>query len=326
MKEALLKMFAEHEGQFLSGEKISQQLGCSRTAIWKHIDELRKNGYQLESAPRKGYRLVSKPDEIQPHEVKVSLQTKWLGHEQTYYEAVSSTQSVAHRLAQEGAVEGHLVVANEQTAGKGRLGRKWYSRAGSTISMSLILRPELPPQRTPQLTLLAAVAVVRAIKQETGIDCSIKWPNDILINGKKLVGILTEMQSEPDVVHSVIIGIGINVNQTPDEFADEIETVATSLAIEKGASIKRAPLIAAILNQFEVLYELYISSGFSAIRSLWEAHSISIGTHLYARTTKEVIYGYAQGITDEGALLLKDEAGKTHQIYSADIEIASHPT
>ncbi len=284
MKEALLKIFEEHQGEFVSGEKISQQLGCSRTAIWKHIDELRKSGYELESAPRKGYRMVSKGDGIKPHEVKVKLKTERIGSEQTYFDAVESTQVVAHKLAQEGAQEGHAVIANEQTAGKGRLGRKWHSRSGTSISMSIILRPNLPPQQTPQMTLLTAVAVVRAIKQQTGISCQIKWPNDILINGKKLVGILTEMQADPDVVHSVIVGIGVNVNQQASDMAPDIREIATSLAIEKGEAVERAGLIAAIFNEFEALYDLYLESGFSTIRSLWEAHSISVGTFLYART------------------------------------------
>lgn len=325
MKEKLLKIFEEHQGEFVSGEKISQQLGCSRTAIWKHIDELRKNGYELESAPRKGYRMVSKGDGIKPHEVKSKLKTERIGREQTYFEATESTQIIAHKLAQDGACEGHVVIANEQTAGKGRLGRKWHSRSGTSISMSIIMRPNLPPHQAPQLTLLTAVAVVRAIKQEVGIHCKIKWPNDILINGKKLVGILTEMQAETDLVQSVIIGIGINVNQQANEMAPDIREIATSLAIEKGEGVERAGLIAAIFYEFEQLYDLYLESGFSAIRPLWEAEAISVGTYLYARTMHEVIYGYAKGITDEGILLLVDENGKTHHIYSADIEIATQP-
>jgi BirA family biotin operon repressor/biotin-[acetyl-CoA-carboxylase] ligase len=323
LKEQLLKIFADHPGEFVSGEKISQQLGCTRTAIWKHIDELRKNGYEVESAPRRGYRLVSKGDGIHSHEIKVELKTSRLGSEITYFDAIESTQIIAHQLAQSGHKEGHVVIANEQTAGKGRLGRKWHSRSGTSVSMSLILRPELPPQKTPQLTLLTAVAVVRAIKTSTGVDSQIKWPNDVLVNGKKLVGILTEMQADPDFVHSVIIGIGLNVNQRLEDFDPDIRQLATSLAIEKNESLERAPIISAILNEFETLYDLYLQEGFRPIRVLWEAHSVSIGTYIYARTMREVIYGFAKGITDEGVLLLEDEQGKTHQIYSADIEIAS---
>lgn len=323
LKEKLLKVFAENPNEFISGEKISQQLGCTRTAIWKHIDELRKNGYEVESAPRKGYRLVRKGDGIHSHEVKVGLQTKRIGHEISYYEEIDSTQIVAHQLAQNQVKEGHIVIANEQTAGKGRLGRTWHSRRGTSVSMSLILRPELPPQKTPQLTLLTAVAVVRAIHASTGLDCQIKWPNDVLINGKKLVGILTEMQADPDFVHSVIIGIGVNVNQSREDFDPDIRDIATSLLIEKNEQVDRASVISAILNEFEMLYDLYLEEGFSPIKTLWETYSMSVGTNIYARTLKEVLYGYAVGITDDGVLLLRDESGETHSIYSADIEIAS---
>ncbi|MDT8859983.1 biotin--[acetyl-CoA-carboxylase] ligase [Alkalihalobacillus sp. MEB130] len=323
MKEKLLKIFADHPGQFVSGEMISQQVGCSRTAVWKHIDELRKNGYELESAPRKGYRLVSKGDGIHPHEVKVGLTTSRIGREITYFDATDSTQFTAHKLAQDGVGEGHVVIANEQTSGKGRLGRNWFSRKGTSISMSIILRPKLPPQKTPQLTLLTAVAVVRAIKKLTQINCDIKWPNDVLLDGKKLVGILTEMQADPDQVHSVIIGIGINVNQQKEDFDPTIQELATSLAIVKGETVERAQVISAVLNEFEELYDLYVKEGFGMIRTLWEANSISVGTYLYARTMRDVIYGFAKGITNDGVLIVEDQEGQEHYIYSADIEIAS---
>lgn len=321
MKEALLKIFQQHEGEFVSGEKISEQLGCSRTAVWKHIEELRKSGYELESAPRKGYRLLHKPDGIRPHEVKLHLQTKRFGREITYFDSVSSTQTIAHQLVQKGVEEGHVVIANEQTAGKGRLGRTWFSHRDTTISMSVILRPPLPPQQTPQLTLLTAVAVVRAINKATGLDCDIKWPNDVLINGKKVVGILTEMHAELDIVRSVVIGIGMNVNDKRDEIPASVKEVATSLAIEKGETLKRAPLIAEVLNEIEQLYDLYLDRGFKVIRPLWEAHSISLYRHIRARTAQNVIYGYAKGISDEGVLLIEDEHGNVHEIYSADIDI-----
>ncbi|WP_100372730.1 biotin--[acetyl-CoA-carboxylase] ligase [Bacillus sp. FJAT-45037] len=321
MKEKLLKIFLEHEGEYVSGEKISQELGCSRTAIWKHIEELRKNGYQLDSAPRKGYRMIFKANGIHTHEIKQYLKTEFLGQELTYFDEIDSTQFVAQKLAQSGVEEGHVVVANEQTAGRGRLGRIWHSKPNSTISMSIILRPELPPQKTPQLTLLAAVAVVRAIKKNTGLSCDIKWPNDILLGGKKLVGILTEMQADPDLVHSVIVGIGINVNQDEDDFADDIKDIATSLKVASKHTVDRARLIADLLAEFEWLYQQYINEGFGMIRPLWESHCISVGTNIYARTMKEVIYGYAKGITDDGVLLVEDEKGKVHSIYSADIEI-----
>ncbi|WP_231686756.1 biotin--[acetyl-CoA-carboxylase] ligase [Bacillus sp. JCM 19034] len=320
MKETLIKLLEENEGEFVSGEHISRLLGCSRTAIWKHIDTLRKNGYEVESAPRKGYRLIKRGDDIQPHDIKLNLKTDVFGQEQTYYPSIHSTQKVAQQLQQKGVKEGHLVVANEQTDGKGRMSREWYSPANTSVSMSLLLRPNVSPQKTPQLTLLTAVAIVRAIKRVTDVTAQIKWPNDVLINGRKLVGILTEIQSEPDVVHSVIIGIGINVNQTAEDIPPHLQEKSTSLLLESKKYVQRAELIAEVLNELEVLYKLYMNDGFEAIKLMWETHSISIGTYLTARTPTKNIYGFAKGITNEGCLLIEDESGEVHQIYSADIE------
>ncbi|WP_078553302.1 biotin--[acetyl-CoA-carboxylase] ligase [Bacillus alkalicellulosilyticus] len=320
MKAKLLELLESE--QFVSGEKISVELGCSRTAVWKHIEELRKNGYEVEAVPRKGYRIISRPNTISPHEIKMNLKTKAIGQEISYYKTTSSTQEIAHRLAQEGAVEGHVVIADEQTKGKGRMGREWHSPHGSSISLSIILRPKIPPQKAPQLTLLAAVSVVRGIKQTTGIDCDIKWPNDLLINGKKVVGILTEMQSEPDYIHSVIIGIGINVNHQEKHFSPDIKEIATSLAIEKKEEISRATLLRHIFSELEILYEDYIEHGFTTVKSLWECHAISLGKRIKARTMTGTLSGVAKGITDEGVLLLEDDDGVVHHIYSADIDIS----
>ncbi|WP_078430825.1 biotin--[acetyl-CoA-carboxylase] ligase [Alkalihalobacterium alkalinitrilicum] len=321
MKEKLLEMLSENETGFVSGEKISNHLGCSRTAIWKHIEELRKSGYEVEAVPRKGYRIKTRPNTISPHEIKVHLKTGKIGQELTHFESLPSTQEVAHRLAQEGALEGHVVIADEQTSGKGRLGRVWHSPIGTSISMSIILRPKVSPQKAPQLTLLAAVAVVKGIEKTTGLQCSIKWPNDILLNGKKIVGILTEMQSEPDYVHSVIIGIGINVNHKQEQFSSELREIATSLAIAKGEEISRAKLMSNVFYELEVLYDQYLQEGFDVIKPLWESHAINLGKRIIARTVQGVIEGVAKGITNDGVLLLEDDDKVIHQIYSADIEI-----
>lgn len=318
-KETLLKLLQSTE--FVSGEKISKELGCSRTAVWKHIEELRKMGYEVEAIPRKGYRIITSPNTIQPHDIKVHLQTSCIGQQLTYFESVPSTQDIAHRLAQEEAAEGHVVIADEQTRGKGRMGREWHSPLGTSVSMSIILRPKIPPQKAPQLTLLAAVSVVRAIKKTTGLDCEIKWPNDILINGKKVVGILTEMQSEPDYVHSVIIGIGMNINHTTEHFPEELQEKATSLMVEAGEEINRAVLLSHLFYELEQFYHDYLQQGFSVIKSVWECYAVSLGKRITARTLHGTLIGVAKGITDEGVLLLEDDIGDIHPIYSADIEI-----
>jgi BirA family transcriptional regulator, biotin operon repressor / biotin---[acetyl-CoA-carboxylase] ligase len=321
MRSKLLEMLIERQGEFVSGEAISHSLNCSRTAVWKHIEELRKAGYKLEAAPRKGYRIIHQPNLLTENEIKAGLVTNYVGKFVVYEQTASSTQEIAHRLARDGAVEGTLVVADEQIGGKGRLGRPWFSPLGTGIWLSLILKPKIPPQQAPQLTLLTAVAVIRGIESATGIHCDIKWPNDILLNDKKLVGILTEMQADPDQIHSVIIGIGLNVNQT--SFPKEISDIATSLFIEIGEEVNRATILHNILIQFEQLYEVFLEAGFLPIKQMWEAHAITIGRRITARTISGSIEGFAKGITDEGVLLLEDDFGTIHKIYSADIEFNS---
>lgn len=318
-RKKLLALFSEAKGDFISGQKISELLGCSRTAVWKHIEELRKEGFELEAVRRLGYRIVSTPDKVTANEIRLGLKTTILGQVIHYEEEVASTQKIAHQLAQEGAKEGTLVVAELQTAGRGRMDRTWFSPKGTGIWMSLILRPPIPPQKTPQLTLLAAVAIAQAIQEVTGLVPDIKWPNDILVHGKKCVGILTELQADPDRVHSVIIGMGINVNH--DQFPEELRDVATSLAIEKGENIKRARLIQEVLTKMETLYRQYLQHGFLPIKLLWEGYAISIGNEITARMLNGTIRGVARGITDEGVLMLEDADGVIHYIHSADISL-----
>lgn len=322
IRRTLLEMFTNSEDEYVSGQKISDMLGCSRTAVWKHIEDLRKEGYELEAVRKKGYRIVQKPNKVSENELRLGLHTNRIGQSIHYEETVDSTQKIAHRLAQEGAIEGTVVVAEEQTAGRGRLDRAWYSPKHTGVWMSIILRPALPPQRAPQLTLMAAVATVQAIQEVTAISPDIKWPNDILINGKKAVGILTEMQADSDRIHSVIIGLGINVNQQKEHFAPAIQDIATSLKLESGKDINRALLMQTIFLKLEQLYDEYLTNGFKVIKLLWEAHAVSIGKHIIARTLTGTIEGFAKGITDDGVLLLEDAHGHIHQIHSADIELA----
>ncbi|EEL51384.1 Biotin--[acetyl-CoA-carboxylase] synthetase [Bacillus cereus Rock3-44] len=285
------------------------------------MEDLRSEGYELEAVRRLGYRIASKPDKVTSNEIQLGLQTEFIGRTVYFEESVESTQHIAAKLAYEGAAEGTIVVAEEQTAGRGRLSRKWHSPKGTGIWMSIILRPAIPVHHAPQLTLLAAVSVAQAIEKCIGVNVGIKWPNDILIEGKKAVGILTEMQADPDKINAVIMGIGINANQSKEHFADEIKEIATSLAIESGKPIVRAELMQQIFLQMEKLYEEYIKNGFSVIKLLWESYAISIGKEITARTMKETITGTAKGITADGVLILEDRTGHIHHIHSADIEI-----
>jgi BirA family transcriptional regulator, biotin operon repressor / biotin---[acetyl-CoA-carboxylase] ligase len=321
IREELLTLFCNCEEDFISGQALSEKLNCTRTAIWKHIEELRKEGYSIEAVQKKGYRLISRPDRFTEDTIKYGLTTKYLGQNLIAYDKVTSTQKLAYQFAQEGVNDGTIVIAEEQTLGKGRLDRAWHSPAGTGIWMSMIIRPKLLPHQAPQLTLLTAVAIVRAIENHLNIDCEIKWPNDILIGGKKAVGILTELHADPDRINSVIIGIGINVNTKENDFPDELKQIATSLTIAKGEEVNRVSLVQAILVSFENLYENYLTHGFEMIKLLWESYSTSIGKEIVARTLHGSIKGYAKGITSEGVLMLEESDGKMHYIHSADIEL-----
>jgi BirA family biotin operon repressor/biotin-[acetyl-CoA-carboxylase] ligase len=320
IRKKLLDAFTNAGESFLSGQYLAEIIGCSRTAVWKHIEELRKDGFELEAVRKKGYRIVSTPEAVSDDEIRLGLQTKFIGQNILYQESVPSTQKIAHRLANENATEGTVVIAEEQISGKGRMGREWHSPKYTGIWMSLILRPNISLANAPQLTLLAAVSVVQAIEEIAGLRPEIKWPNDLLLNGKKLTGILTELHAEADRIHSIIIGIGINVNQQLSDFPAELHPIATSLAIEKGEKISRSALIRSIFKHFENLYLQYLEEGFSPIKLLWESYAISIGKQIKARTLNEVIEGIALGITDDGVLQIQDHNGKIHQVYSADIE------
>ncbi|OZM57296.1 biotin--[acetyl-CoA-carboxylase] ligase [Lottiidibacillus patelloidae] len=322
IREELLAVFNNEKETYISGQMLSEKLNCTRTAIWKHIEELRNEGYVIEAVQKRGYRMTGRPDKLSSDVVKRNLTTNKIGQNIHFYETTPSTQRIAHLLAQQGKPEGTVVFAEEQTEGKGRLDRSWHSPVGAGIWMSIILRPNLPPQHAPQLTLLAAVAIVRAIESELNITCEIKWPNDILINGKKAVGILTELHAEADRINSVIVGIGINVNTTKEEFPSELQHLATSLSLEKGGDkIDRASLARVIFESLEEMYEKYLEHGFTFIKLLWESYSVSIGKQIIARTISGEIRGYARGITDEGVLMIEESDGKIQYIHSADIEL-----
>lgn len=321
VRTKLIEAFSNADGTFISGQQIADYIGCSRTAVWKHIEDLRTEGYVVEAVRNKGYRIVFTPEKVTANEIQLGLKTKTMGKKIHYEESVETTQKVAHKLANEGVPEGTLVVAEEQSGGKGRLVRKFFSAKYTGIFMSLILRPKIPFHQAPQLTLLAAVAVVQAIEKTTELKPQIKWPNDILINRKKMVGILTELQAESDRIHSVIIGIGINVNQQKSDFPEELQEKATSLLMEGGKKVSRAKVIQEFLVCFEALYNQYLVEGFLPIKKLWESYAISLGQEIKATTINSTIIGKAIGITDEGVLLLEDHSGKVHSIYSADIDI-----
>ncbi|MBL4954160.1 biotin--[acetyl-CoA-carboxylase] ligase [Neobacillus sp. OS1-32] len=321
LRKQLLDAFTNAGESYLSGQRLAELVGCSRTAVWKHIEELRKEGFELEAVRKKGYRIVKTPEKLTADEIMLGLTTCFIGKNIHYEESVESTQKIAHQLAAKNVPEGTVVIADEQRSGRGRMNRNWHSPKYTGIWMSLILRPNIPLSKAPQLTLLTAVAIVQAIEEITGITAEIKWPNDVLIQGRKITGILTELQAEADRIHSIIIGIGINVNQKKEDFPRELQEKASSLLIEKGTPVSRAEMIRSIFKHFEKLYLLYLDKGFFPIKLLWESYAISIGKILKARTLTEVIEGKALGITEEGVLKIEDASGTIHHVYSADIEL-----
>lgn len=313
----------EAKGTAVSGQQLAGEFGISRTAVWKHIKELEEQGYEIASVKKKGYCLVSQPDTLEPAGLQPLLKTRMIGRKMVYQQSCASTQIIAHQLAQEGTPAGTVAVTEEQTAGRGRMARVWDSAYGKGIWMSVVLRPDVVPQKAPQFTLVAAVAMVRAIEEVTGVKPEIKWPNDILIKGKKCTGILTELQSDADGIQALIIGIGLNVNQELADFDIQVQPIATSLKMESGKHVNRQDMVRAILFYLEQYTDLYIEEGFGILKVLWESYSSTIGSKVRARLPKETLEGIAEGITEDGVLQLRTVDGKLHSIYSADIEMTS---
>lgn len=319
MMNKILQAFAENPTEFISGQQLSERLNCSRTAVWKHIENLRKEGYEFEAVSRKGYRLLRKPERLDMAAIMKQMQTKTIGHNLIYIDEIDSTQTKAHQLIAEGAAEGTVVIAELQTRGKGTRGKAWHSPKGKGIWMSIVLKPSIPAQYISQLTLLSAVALCRTINKQLGLNIGVKWPNDLLIDGKKVSGILLESSSEDDRLRYVIAGVGISVNITKNDFPKELHDKATSLQIESGKRVDREQILCAFLLQFEQLYELYLEKGFAPIRSLWEALSVSLNRPIEVHSASGFISGIAKGLDESGALLVTEDDGQVKKIFSGDV-------
>lgn len=312
-------MLLNAEGQFVSGEEISRNLSISRTAVWKHVNKLRDMGYEFEAVSRKGYRLVTKPDSIDATALQLALDTTVFGRKAVLLTSTLSTQGDVLKLAEQGQDEGAVVIAEEQTGGRGRFGRKWFSPPGKGIWMSVLLRPDVPLQHTPQLTLLTGVAVCRAVRACTGADAGIKWPNDLLIDGRKVCGILLESTVEDHEVRFCIAGIGVDVNFDPEDYPEDLTTIATSLKMETGQPVDRTKLTAAILTELEQLYFLYQKEGFGVISALWEALSVSMNREITVTNPHGVIEGKAIGLDPSGALIVEKHDGEHTLVISGEI-------
>jgi len=320
-EQELIDYFQLHPNDFISGEQLSMKFKCSRTAIWKQIQRLKRQGYQFEAISRVGYRLMSQPERLTFHGLTAKIKTKVMGRQLRLMDKTESTQTAAHHWVEEGAEEGALIIAEQQTSGRGRMGRHWHSPPGKGVWMSLILKPRIPIHFAPQLTLLTAVALCRTINK-IGIAAGIKWPNDLLVAGKKICGILLESNAEDERLKYVIAGIGISANLQEEDYPEELRMKATSLFIESGKPVSREQLIADFLLEFECLYEIFQQEGFAPIRTLWEALSVSLNRHIRIQTLQGWVEGTASGIDSMGALQLIKSDGSMVKMYSGDIELS----
>ncbi len=328
IRDKLIRRLKE-AGGYVSGEVLSEELGITRTAIWKHIRELRSEGYEIESSPGLGYRLAGVPRKMNARELAYDLGTTVIGKDIRYFESIDSTNSAAKKAAAEGCDEGTVIVADAQTAGRGRLGRSWNSAAGKGIWMSVVLRPEMAPEDVQLVTIAASVAVSRAIFSVTGIRTGIKWPNDIILDGKKVCGILTEMSTEIDRINYVVLGIGLNVSHGPADFPEEIRDKATSLMCHQGEGLNdadeksarvRTALFREILRELENVYFM-LGSNAKAVLDEWREWSVTLGRPLRAEIRGVEYKGTAVDITPEGRLVIKCSDGVIREVMSGEVSI-----
>ncbi|HSW57760.1 MAG TPA: biotin--[acetyl-CoA-carboxylase] ligase [Dehalococcoidales bacterium] len=319
MREQVLKYLQQEK--HVSGEELGKRLKISRTAVWKHVKELRKLGYQIESSTKSGYTFMQNPDLLLAEEIENGLITKVMGKNIRHFVQVSSTQDIASELAKKGLPEGTLVIAEMQTQGRGRKGREWISVPDGGLYFSLILRPKLLPSQVVQIPLIASVAVVKAIKNTVPLNPEIKWPNDIFVGDKKAGGILTEMSSEIDGVNYVILGVGLNVNIPASFLAEKTGGIATSLINEVGKPVSRTQIMRHFLVQFENIYNQFVTSGFSSVREEWKNLNNTIGAWVKISDGTREFEGEAVDIDERGFLLVRTDNSRIHQIVSGDVTL-----
>lgn len=320
MDEPILSLLRKERFSFVSGEEISRQLGISRAAVWKRVQGLRARGYGIEAIRHRGYRLVSSPDLLTPAEILPLLRTESMGRVIHYFEALDSTNQTAYQLALAGAKEGEVVIAESQRKGRGRLGRQWFSPPFLNLYLSLILRPPISLQKAPLMTLVAAVATFDAIARFPDLKPSIKWPNDILIDHRKVAGILNELHSEADRVHFIILGVGVNLNLQREAMPEELRPNATSLRDEMGGVISRKSFLGDLLFELETWYKLFLRDGGKAIIQAWTERTQIEGKPVRVTSFGETVEGIAVGVDSDGALLVKRADGHRSRIVAGDVQ------
>jgi BirA family biotin operon repressor/biotin-[acetyl-CoA-carboxylase] ligase len=318
MKAEILQMLRETDG-YVSGQELCNKFGVSRTAVWKAVNQLKEAGYDIEAVQNKGYHLLSVPDRMDKVELTSIRKTEWAGCEIYYFDSIDSTNTKAKELAEGGHPTGTLVVADQQTAGKGRRGRTWESPAGNSIFMTLLLKPDINPNNASMLTLVSAMAVCGSIRRVTGADALIKWPNDIVIDGKKICGILTEMSAQFDYISHIVIGIGINVHN--ETFPEEIQATAGSLFQACNRRFHRADLIEGFLEEFERVYEIYMrTEDMTGLQKEYDSLLVNKGRQVRVLDPKEPFEGKAMGITKRGELIV-DTWESRKQVSSGEVSV-----
>ncbi len=320
--ELVLGLLSDAFGENLSGEVISSKLGLPATDVYRQIEALRSLGYRIESRGRAGYRLVSVPDRLTPMEIEPFLTTHDLGRDLHHRAVIDSTNALAHILAEEGAFHGETVVAEHQSQGRGRRGRTWISPPEQNIYLSVILRPDLEAQRAPELTFVAGVAIAESLRTAFNIPIDLKWPNDLMVSGKKLAGILTELTARKDRIDFVVLGLGLNVNMEAEDFPEEIADTATSLRIELGQRLDRPLLCAALLSSLEAWYDRWLEEGFEPVREMWQTLSATLQRPVRVHLGEDVqgFDGVAEGVDSRGSLLVRRANGVLERVVAGEVQ------
>jgi BirA family transcriptional regulator, biotin operon repressor / biotin---[acetyl-CoA-carboxylase] ligase len=318
-QDQILMLFRQQPDVFVSGAEMSRTLGVSRTAVWKYIEQLRTLGYQIEAVTARGYRLRTSPDLLLPAELQDGLQTEIVGREMVYFADTDSTNDRAHALAKDGAAEGTVVIAEAQQAGKGRLGRRWTSPAGVNLYASVILRPPIAPRHAPQLTFLSAAAVAWTIAETTGLSPTVKWPNDVLLDGRKVAGLLNELDAETERIRYLILGVGVNINMQAEQFPEDLRYPASSLAMACGTEVSRLRFTRTLLEQLDRLYSQYRREGFAPIMQAWQEYFVLTGQQVEVDCQGRLLRGRVVGLDEDGALLLQLDEGRQERVLAGDV-------
>jgi BirA family transcriptional regulator, biotin operon repressor / biotin---[acetyl-CoA-carboxylase] ligase len=306
----------------ISGGDLAHQLGISRAAVWSHMEELRALGYEIEAGPHRGYRLISAPDLLHADDLMAQLTGPLVvGREIAVFQETTSTSDIVDKLARDGVKEGMVVFAESQTRGRGRLGRRWHSPPGKGLWFTVLLRPDMRPSAATRFVIAAAVALCRALRETAGVQPEIKWPNDVLIRGRKVAGILIEMNAELDHINYLLLGIGVGVNLEARDYPAELKPLATSLRIETRALVNRASLAVAILRELDQVYLAIRGGHFTALTEEWYRQCGTLGGQVTIKVGDRIIQGRVEAIDDEGVLLLRTQHGRIERILGGDVTV-----